>query len=67
MLGGSHCWRRRVVAHAMGHGLLHPGNHLWKRLHTGLAHYYERESEDLRALLLDMDEVVDELLVAPWR
>lgn len=51
----------------MGHGLLHPGNHLWKRLHTGLAHYYEREAEDLRALLLDMDEVVDELLVAPWR
>ena len=28
-------WRRWVVAHAMGHGLLHPGNHLWKRLHTG--------------------------------
>lgn len=51
----------------MGHGLLHPWNHLWKRLHTGLAHYYEREAEDLRALLLDMDEAVGELLVAPWR
>lgn len=59
-------WRRWVVAHAMGHGLLHPGNHLWKRLHTGLAHYYEREAEDFaRGLLLDMDEAVEELLVAP--
>ena len=31
-------WRRWVVAHASGHGLLHSGDHLWNRLHTGLAH-----------------------------
>ena len=59
-------WRRWVVAHAIGHGLLHPGNHLWKRLHTELAHYYEREAEDFaHGLLLDMDEAVEELLVGP--
>lgn len=34
--------------------------------HGGLAHYYEREAEDFaRGLLLDMDEAVEELLVAP--
>lgn len=27
-------WRRWVIAHAIGHRLLHPGNHLWIRDHT---------------------------------
>ena len=30
-------WQRWVVAHAIGHCLLHPGNHLWIRRHTDLA------------------------------
>ena len=42
-------WRRWVIAHAIGHRLLHPGNHLWLRKHTDIPVRYEREAEDLLA------------------
>ena len=55
--------RRWVVAHAIGHRLLHPGNHLWIRSKTGLGFHYEWEAEDFaRGLLLDVDEAQEELL-----
>ncbi len=53
-------WSRWLMAHAIGHELMHPGNHLWIRKHTGLAHKFEREAEDFaRALLLDTQEAID--------
>lgn len=53
-------WSRWLIAHAIGHELMHPGNHLWLRKNTGLAHKYEREAEDFaHALLLDAQEAVD--------
>ena len=39
-------WRRWVIAHAIGHRLMHPGNHTWIRFHTGLGHRFEREAEE---------------------
>ncbi|MCY4623401.1 MAG: ImmA/IrrE family metallo-endopeptidase [Chloroflexi bacterium] len=60
-------WRRWVIAHAVGHKVLHPGNHLWMRMHTGLAGKVEREAEDFaQALLLDATEVVGEGLSEAW-
>ena len=60
-------WRRWVTAHAIGHRLLHPGNHLWIRLHTGLAQRFEREAEDFaRALLIDVREAAKAGLVQSW-
>ncbi len=60
-------WRRWVIGHAVGHKLLHPGNHLWIRSHTALAYKYEREAEDCaRALLMDVDEVMDAGLTQAW-
>lgn len=60
-------WRRWVTAHAIGHRLLHPGNHLWIRLHTGLAQRYEREAEDFaRALLVDAQEAEEAGLMESW-
>ena len=60
-------WRRWVTAHAIGHRLLHPGNHLWIRLHTGLAQRYEREAEDFaRALLVDAREAEAAGLMESW-
>lgn len=60
-------WERWLMAHAIGHELMHPGNHLWIRRHTGLAHKYEREADDFaHALLLDVQEVVDRGLSEPW-
>ena len=61
------CWRRWVIAHAIGHRLLHPGNHLWIRDHTSLGSKFEREAEDFaRALLMDADEAMDEGLSELW-
>lgn len=55
--------RRWDIAHAIGHTQMHPGNHFWKRLHTGLAHGHEREAEDYaRGLLFDIDEAIRQLL-----
>lgn len=36
-------WRRWVIAQAIGHRMMHTGNHTWTRFHTGLAHRFERE------------------------
>ncbi len=61
-------WKRWCVAHAIGHMLMHPGNHVWTRRHTGLAHKYEREAEDFaHALLLDVHEVVQRGLTHSWQ
>ena len=60
-------WQRWVTAHAIGHRLLHPGNHLWIRLHTGLAQRFEREAEDFaRALLVDSQEAAKAGLMQSW-
>ena len=60
-------WRRWVVAHAIGHKLLHPGNHMWMRKHTSLGNRLEREAEDFaHALLLDVQEAVDVGLAGAW-
>ena len=54
-------WRRWVIAHAIGHKVLHTGNHLWIRDHTSLGSLFEREAEDFaRALLMDVGEATDE-------
>ena len=59
--------RRWVIAHAIGHQQLHSGNHLWIRDHTSLSGLYEREAEDFaRALLVDVDEAMDEGLSEVW-
>jgi hypothetical protein len=60
-------WRRWVIAHAIGHRLLHSGNHLWIRDHTSLGSLYEREAEDFaRALLVDAQEAMEEGLTELW-
>ena len=60
-------WRRWVIAHAIGHRLLHSGNHLWIRDHTSLGSLFEREAEDFaRALLMDVDEAMTEGLSELW-
>ena len=37
-------WRGRVIAHAIGQSLMHPGNHLWMQDHTLLGHRVEWEA-----------------------
>ena len=60
-------WRRWVIAHAIGHRLMHPGNHTWIRFHTGLGHRFEREAEDFAcSLLLDAREAIDAGLTESW-
>ena len=60
-------WRRWVIAHAIGHQLLHTGNHLWIRDHTSLGSLFEREAEDFaRALLMDVGEAMKEGLSELW-
>ena len=60
-------WRRWVIAHAIGHRLLHSGNHLWIRDHTSLGGLFEREAEDFaRALLMDVREAMEEGLREVW-
>ena len=60
-------WRRWVIAHAIGHRLLHSGNHLWIRDHTSLGGIYEREAEDFaRALLMDVAEAMAQGLSELW-
>lgn len=59
--------RRWAIAHAIGHKLLHPGNHLWVRDHTSLGSLFEREAEDFaRALLVDVDEAMSDGLSELW-
>ncbi len=60
-------WRRWVTAHAIGHRLLHPGNHLWIRDHTSFGGRFEREAEDFaRALLMDAREAMQVGLTEVW-
>ena len=60
-------WQRWVIAHAIGHRLLHSGNHLWIRDHTSLGSLFEREAEDFaRALLMDVREAMEEGLSELW-
>ena len=56
--------RRWVIAHAIGHRLLHPGNHLELRAHTDLPRRFEREADDFaHALLIDDEEALAESFV----
>ncbi len=60
-------WRRWVTAHAMGHRLLHSGNHLWIRDHTSFSSRFEREAEDFaRTLLMDGQEAMEAGLTEVW-
>ncbi len=60
-------WQRWVVGHAIGHCVLHPGNHLWIRRHTDLAHGFEREAEDFaHGLLVDLEEAAAVGLNNSW-
>ena len=60
-------WRRWVIAHAIGHRLLHPGNHLRTRIHTNLGEPYERGAESFAlALLVDAQEAREEGLRDLW-
>ena len=52
-------WRRWVIAHAIGHHLLHPGNHLRMREQGLLSHAVEQEAEESAgALLVDAREAL---------
>ena len=60
-------WRRWVVAHAIGHSLLHPGKPFWMYGRTLFGHRFEREAEEFAgALLMDEREAVEQGLVHPW-
>lgn len=60
-------WRRWVIAHAIGHRLLHPGNHLWMQAHSPLGARIEREAEEFAGtLLIDECEAREHGLVHPW-
>ena len=60
-------WRRWVIAHAIGHRLLHPGNHMWMRMNTGLGSRLEREAEDFaHSLRLDVQEVLHVGVANAW-
>lgn len=60
-------WRRWVIAHAIGHWVLHPGNHLWMQEHTLLGRRVEREAEEFAgALLVDESEALGQGLFEPW-
>ncbi len=60
-------WRHWVIAHAIGHRLLHSGNHLWIRDHTSLDSLFEREAQNFaRVLLMDVDEAMKEGLSELW-
>ena len=53
-------WRRWVVAHATGHSLLHPGNHLWMWDQTLLGYRVEREADEFAGtLLMDGSEALE--------
>ena len=49
-LGPEEC--RWYIAHALGHKMLHPGNHLWIYRNTWLGPKYEREANDFAYRLL---------------
>ena len=52
---------RWYIAHALGHKMMHPGNHLWIYKKTMLGYRYEREANDFaHALLTDDREAIGE-------
>ncbi|MDE2934777.1 MAG: ImmA/IrrE family metallo-endopeptidase [Chloroflexota bacterium] len=60
-------WQRWVVAHAIGHCILHTGNHYWMRRHTDLGQAFEREAEDFAyGLLVNPAEAAEEGLSNSW-
>ena len=60
-------WRRWVTAHAIGHRLMHPGNHLEQRYHSDLPRPWEREADEFaHALLIDEVEAMDAGFVYAW-
>ena len=60
-------WRRWVTAHAIGHRLMHPGNHLELRAHTELPRPWEREADEFaHALLVDEEEALAAGFVYAW-
>ena len=61
-------WRRWDIAHAVGHGILQTGNHLWIRRNTDLGHGFEREAEDFAfGFLVDLREAEEERCVYSWQ
>lgn len=60
-------WKRWVVAHAIGHHQMHPGNHVWARSATQLTTRYESQAEEFaRALLIDEIEAIDQSIFDAW-
>jgi len=60
-------WRRWVIAHAIAHRLMHPGNHIEQREHTDLPRPWEREAEEFaHALLVDEEEALAEGFTYAW-
>jgi hypothetical protein len=52
---------RWYIAHALGHKMMHPGNHLWVYQKTMLGYRYEREAQDFaHTLLTDDREAIGE-------
>ena len=49
LMGGSQrvglSWWRWMIVHAIGHKLLHPGDHLWNQEHTQLGSRIKREAD----------------------
>ena len=60
-------WRRWVIAHAIGHRLMHPANHLEMRDHSELPRPWEREAEEFaHVVLIDEQEALDTGFVYAW-
>ena len=60
-------WRRWMIAHAIGHIQMHPGNHLWIYKHTRFGGRIEREAEDFTgAFLMDVREALAAHLTDWW-
>ena len=60
-------WQRWVVAHAIGHHQMHPGNHVWLRSATQLTTPFESQAEEFaRALLIDEFEAIDDGILQAW-
>ena len=59
--------RRWMIAHAIGHIQMHPGNHLWIFKHTSFGGRIEREANDFACvMLMDVQEALDAHLTESW-
>ena len=59
--------RRWMIAHAVGHIQMHPGNHLWIFKHTSFGGRIEREANDFAcAMLMDVQEALEAHLTELW-